>query len=177
MYLYAICLLWASYILKVFNTLLTRSTKAIAFRHVLKTHRRWPACYYNKIIGWWWALNDLWHFDIQKIQGHLAIIHVYRSMTVNLTFDLPADIKIHRVHSFLISIYLIVEHEFVNEKKRRKSKVKTLKLQRNVWEIIIHLNNAIINLFSSWNANTWTYNHVNHWLSLYLSTCKNIVLC
>lgn len=87
MYLYAICLLWASYILKVFNTLL-RSTKAIVFRHVLKTHGRWPACYYNKIIGWWWALNDLWHFDIQKIQGHLAIIHVYRSMTVNLTFDL-----------------------------------------------------------------------------------------
>lgn len=162
MYLYAICLLWASYILKVFNTLLTRSTKAIAFCHVLKTQVTSMLLQQNN----WLMVSFKWPFP-QKIQGHLAIIHVYRSMTVNLTFDLPADIKIHRVHSFLISIYLIVEHEFVNEKKRRKRKVKTLKLQRNVWEIIIHLNDVIINLFSSWYENTWTYNHVNHWVSLY----------
>lgn len=151
MYLYAICLLWASYILKVFNTLLTRSTKAIAFRHVLKTHGRWPACYYNKITGWWWALNDLSHFDIQKIQGHLAIIHVYRSMTVNLTFDL----LILKFIGFIHFSYLSDCRAWICQwKKRRKSKVKTLKLQRNFWEIIIHLNNAIIN-------------HVNHWVSLY----------
>lgn len=172
MYLYAICLLWASYILKVFNTLLTRSTKAIAFCHVLKTQVTSMLLQQNN----WLMVSFKWPFP-QKIQGHLAIIHVYRSMTVNLTFDLLILIFIGFIH--FSYIHLSDCRAWICQwNKRRKSKVKTLKLQQNFWEIIIHLNNAIINLFSSWNANTWTYNHVNHWVSLYQSTCKNIlVLC